>query len=685
MAGSDYVVRLSGDNSNLNNALSQTRKALQETGASASKIEDIQKQFQKTANSSAPLRKKIADIKKQMEQMAVAGIDSTEEGKKMWETLRKTAQEYQATLDKVNQAAKQEVAVMEEEKSAADQLKEKIASLRKEMEQLALTGQEGSPMFDEMSKQVAELEKQQKKASDAVNGSVSKKKGFDLKGMGQEMADKLGVGQAFGAITTAANPAALAITATAGTMIMAGKAASEFENHLDDLQALTQASDEDIKKMGDTSLELSKKFGKSAGDIVDSMGLIGSQAPELLADGEALAFVTDAAMTLGGAGSIAVEDAAKAITTVMNQMGVAGDEAMNIANTIEAAEQKGSASVAYLSTAIEKSGTMAKKAGLSYVELAAMIETVGPTFSSADVAGTGLQGTLLALTSQANNDFNPAIVGMEKALDNLSAAHLSNAEMTKLVGASNITMLSTMIDGREEYARYQKEIDGTTAAQDAAASKTDNMAGMVSKLKATWDAFLITLGQSGLIQGIADNIMMVMTALGEVIDVISEVIDAFDGFGGEGTRNVNLLKMQLDALIAIIRAVGEVLVVIVKIFSRAFEQMKNFAGDCADWIGEKWASLKKSLGDVAFARFVINAFESIMNKVGSVIAKIKDWWNDLKKSLGIEVKAEGPDKPKGSTPAQRKAAEAETKRAIAEDQKQRNEEAAARSSSSSKS
>lgn len=519
-------------------------------------------------------------------------------------------------------------------------LNRKIRDIKKAMEEMTVSGQTATKEGEAMFKRLAAEAKKYKDQLDDIDKAVKSggKGGFDFKGMGQEMANKLGVGEAFGAITAAANPATLAITATAGVMVAAGKAAGDFEVHLDALQALTGVTDDQMQAMSNTTLDMSKKFGIGAGDIADAMGLIGSQAPELLKNTDALASVTDAAMTLSKAGSISAEAAGKAITTVTNQMGVSASEAMNIANTLEAAEQQGSASVEYLNTAIEKSGTQAKAAGMDYAQLIAMIEAVGPKFSSADVAGSQLNSTLLKLSMGAD-EFNPAVVGMSTALDNLANAQLSNEQLSRMVGESNIVMVKSMIEAKDSFASFDESLRGTNAALDAWQIKTDNMAGKIDKLKAVWDAFLITLGQSGLIQGIADNIMMVMEALGEVIEVVSDVIDAFDGFFGETTEMANPLEMQLDILITIIKGIGEVLQIAVKVASKVFQEIRDACVNAANWMGEKWTQLKNVLGDNAFARFVINAFNSIMEKVGKVINKIKEWWNSLKKSLGLEVSA----------------------------------------------
>ena len=570
----DLIARLSGDDK-LTPVLQNVKKQLQDTGVASSKLDDIQKKFDKITTSSAPLNRKIRDIKKAMEEMAVAGLDASEEGQKAWKKLADEAKKYDETLRKI----------------AAD------------------------------TKSLPE--------PDTKGG------GFDIKGMGQEMADKLGVGKAFGAITAAANPATLAITATAGVMIAAGKAAGDFEVHLDALQALTGVTDETMKGLSDTTLQMSKKFGIGAGEIADSMGLIGSQAPELLKDTDALASVTDAAMTLAKAGSISAEAAGKAITTVTNQLGVSASEAMNIANTLEAAEQQGAASVEYLNKAIEKSGTQAKAAGMSYVDLAAMIETVAPKFSSADVAGSQLNSTLLKLSMGAD-EFNPAVVGMSQALQNLSDAQLSNEQLSKMVGESNIVMVKAMIEGKGAFDDFAVSLNGTNAAVDAWQTKTNNMAGMIDRLKAGWDAFLITLGQSGIIQGIADNIMAVMAALNDVMDVLNEIVKAFDDFGTTGEDNINLLKIQLDVLVKVIQGIGIALQIIIKIAAKVFNSMKDAAYTAANWIGEKWTALKNILGDTEFGKFVINAFNKLMEAVRKVINKIKEWWNKMLDFLGID-------------------------------------------------
>lgn len=161
----------------------------------------------------------------------------------------------------------------------------------------------------------------------------------NLRNIANEVASRSGFGgiaSSLGAIATPAGAATAAVAAVGVVMVQAGKAAAEFETHLDGLQSLTGLSDEAMQDISKGAVEMSKEFRSSASDIVDAMKLIGSQAPELLSDKDALMEVTKAANVLAEAAQIEVVDAAKGITTVMNQMGVSASEASNIINVLAA-------------------------------------------------------------------------------------------------------------------------------------------------------------------------------------------------------------------------------------------------------------------------------------------------------------------------------------------------------------
>ena len=441
----------------------------------------------------------------------------------------------------------------------------------------------------------------------------------------------------------AAGPVGIA----AGAVVAFGAAAkaciakaSEFEVHMDELSSLTGLTGDSLKEMGDIALEMSAKFGSSGGAIVDTMKLIGSQAPELLKDSEALAAVTESANVLAKAGGISVEQAGKAITGVMNQMGVNASESTDIINVLAAASQQGSADIQYLNTAFEKSGTAASSAGMSYTELAAAIETVGPKFSSADVAGSQLASTLLSLSTQTNDNFKPAVVGMQQALENLAAANMTDAEMVKLVGASNIGMLKTLLQSKDQYVAYTQTLQGTNTAYEQMETNMDNMEGAQSRLSASWDALLTKLGQSGAFADIGEAIKSIINYCSDLIAQISPLVDAWDELWNSSadvkvlenaiSNSFNAIKAIINAVILVLKSIVAVILI----------------------VRRKWEEMTGAIMNSEWMRPVVNAIKTVIGWVNNLINGIKKLFNMLSKEVDNVLKNKQtkiPNKVKTST------------------------------------
>ena len=428
---------------------------------------------------------------------------------------------------------------------------------------------------------------------------------------------------------------------------------SDFETHLDGLQSLTGLGDDAMKSIADGAIEMSKGFKSSASEIVDSMKLIGSQAPELLKNQDALMKVTEAANVLSEAAGIEVVDAAKGVTTVMNQMGASASEATNIINVLAASSQQGSADVAYLNTAFEKAGTAAKSAGMDYTQLAAAIETIAPKFSSADVAGSTLNSTLLALSVQANDKFKPAVVGMDQALQNLAKAEMDDIQMKNLVGASNITMLKTLIEAKDTFKGFESSLAGTNTAYEQMAINTDNLDGTIGGLKSNWEALLLTLGESEIIQSIIQFFQQVITTLTELINYISATIKEFEGLGGS-INIVDALGAVWKVNVAIIKAACEIIEVAIASVIKLFQKIGQV-------VRTVWGSIKQTLKNVGFFEPIRNACKSVITWFTNMVQKIQGVWTDFKRWLGLNVAstkitvdnevgdAVGGNKPSGGT------------------------------------
>ena len=447
-------------------------------------------------------------------------------------------------------------------------------------------------------------------------------------------------------LSAAASTALPAVAALAAAVTTISKSA-KFEVNLDNLQALTGLDDSKMKDIAKSAINMSGQFRSSAGEIVDSMGLIGSQFPALLKDSKALTEVTKAANVLAEAGGINVVDAAKGITTVLNQMGVAASESERIINVLAAGSQQGAAGIEYLNKALEKSGTAFSSAGMSYSEAIAVLETVAPKFSSADVAGSQLNSTLLKLSTQANNNFKPSVVGMSQALDNLAKAQMTDLQLKELVGESNVTMIKTLIQGRDAYNDFTESLVDTNTAFEQMAIKMDNLPSLLTTLKNSWNGLFLSIGQSDLFQDIITGLKNLVStatgALGEggtlntVIMTFSRTLDSV----WNATKAIfNLFQPLRNFISSITSALNGGLIKVLVTCSNIIGELSSvfifFINKVSGGLKTLWNNQKKIFTETAVFQWFKNQLTKVVEWWDKVISWIEDKWKAFKKWIGME-------------------------------------------------
>ena len=437
-------------------------------------------------------------------------------------------------------------------------------------------------------------------------------------------------------ITTALGPlgiAAASVAAVTAVTYKAVQANQEYHASLGEFSALTGMVGADLDDMGDRARDMAVKFGSSAPEILNSMKLIGSQAPILLKDADAMEQVTDSAIVLSKASKMSIEDSARGITTIINQMGADVNESKEIINSLAAGSKEGAGDVNYLSTAIEKSGTVAAGMGLSYQQLIGTIETLAPKFSSAEVAGTALKGTLLKLSTQSNSDFNPAVVGLSTALENLAKANLSDAELTKLVGEANITATKTLIDERSEVNRLTNAVTGTNTAFE----QMEAQGGLLSQ---TWDKLCASVNDLWIELGETNEIQAVIGFIGGLIDVC---------------------KLLVDGLKYLVKTVNTVREIVFAAFKKLYDY-------CVPYIRGLYEAITKT---DAF-KFMKEMWNGMVEVATNAITKVKDLYRRFMQWLGLQKE----DMNINATVKTKKDVKGEYQKSLLAEQKRKAEEEA---------
>ena len=366
-----------------------------------------------------------------------------------------------------------------------------------------------------------------------INNNLGKTPNNNLSGLNSSMSTLTNVADAFGSkfgvsidsLKKFAGPASIAVVAAStvgGAMVTAEKHAIEFEDALSNLSAITGTTGKDLDALKDRIIATGKETHTSFKTIADAYTVVGSKMPTLLQNQEGLDAVTRSVITLKKAARMSLEDATNSLTGIMNQMGASFFEADEYINVLAAGSKNGAGNIQYLATAFDQCGTAISTANLSIQEGTALIEMLAEKQPSASTAGVQLRNVLIKLTT-ASDEYNPKVVGLTTALQNLSEKTGDTSWMVKMFGAENMAAAIQLAKNAVKVRNLTKAVTGTTEAHKQAAIQTNNVAGAWRRLGQDWDNFATSItSKSGPIQ----------TVLRAVIGGLSEIVKLMNKLAG---------------------------------------------------------------------------------------------------------------------------------------------------------
>ena len=366
-----------------------------------------------------------------------------------------------------------------------------------------------------------------------INKNLGKTPNNNLSGLNSSMstlteaADAFGskFGVSIGSLKKFAGPAAIAITsasAVGSAMVTAEKHAIEFEDALSNLSAITGTTGRDLDALKERIINTGKETHTSFKTIADAYTVVGSKMPTLLQNQEGLDAVTRSVITLKKASRMSLEDATNSLTGIMNQMGASFFEADEYINVLAAGSKNGAGDIQYLATAFDQCGTAINTAGLSIQQGTALIEMLAEKQPSASTAGVQLRNVLVKLTT-ASDEYNPKVVGLTTALQNLSKKTGDTSFMVKMFGAENMAAAIQLANNAVKVRNLTKAVTGTAEAHKQAAIQVNNVAGAWKGLGQDWDNFATS---------IMSNAGPIQTAIRGVIGGLSEIVKLMNYLAG---------------------------------------------------------------------------------------------------------------------------------------------------------
>lgn len=327
-----------------------------------------------------------------------------------------------------------------------------------------------------------------------------------------------------------------AIGAVVTAVVSAGRgfkawvnANKEVEKSLSSLQSITGATTKDLKFYKKEALEIGRTTTLSGKQAIEGFKLIGSAAPELLKNRDALVDVTKKAAVLAEAAEIDLPTAAKATATALNQLGYEAFQTNRIINAVAAGSKEGAGDINYLNAALEKSGAVAADAKLDIEAIVGSIETIAPKISEPTTAGLQFKNMLLEL-AKGKDEYNPKVVGLNQALENLAKdGYGDTAKAADKFGKQNVVAATTLINQREKVEQLTNAVTGTSTAYEQAEINTRNLDGANKALASAWEGVLTSMDGN---QILAD----VVNWMAEMLNTLTNLINGF--------KDWNTVKME---------------------------------------------------------------------------------------------------------------------------------------------
>ena len=444
-----------------------------------------------------------------------------------------------------------------------------------------------------------------------------------------------GVSEMLGSLGVLSGGFAALGAAAVGAVTYILKGFDDLKSEMNNFQAVTDVSDQEMKEFEKSARDLSNSTGVAEKSIIALQTSLVGINPSLSQNREALLKSTEAAILLGKAGRISAEEASTALSSILAQYNLAGTESVNVANAIAAGSKAGAIEIQGLGEVLQKAGTTMHSAGLDYAQSVALVEAVGDKWLNKESElGTHLQSTFSKLQSVRKEwqQFNPAIVGTTQALENMSRAQLKYNDLVELVGLQNAPLLQQLIDARGKYAELQKEVSGTTAVYDMAAKQTDTLSNSWEHVKVTWDNLMTSIANSAPMQELYSHIQYICDVVADLISWTGELVDEWNNLTGGFESSFTIwdyLKAQMQVSIFLIKSLGEFFVVAC---AMAIKPLIDLWHTCRDFATEIW----KKFSDFPLGRAVQNAVKAAWAWLQNLFGKIVKLWNDLKKSLGLK-------------------------------------------------
>lgn len=461
----------------------------------------------------------------------------------------------------------------------------------------------------------------------ALNILINASAGNTSSIVGQVQQALTGLAGGSGALGAIVGVAAGASAALIGVGVASTKAAADFQQTMNQVQALAGVSAKDAQAASDAIMKMSTDLGQSPKTLADGLYYIASAGYSAKDSLNLLELSTKAAAV----GNTKTEITANALTAALKAFGFPASDAARIMDEMTKTVSTGKTEFEDYANVIGKISLNAKQAKVSFEEANAAFAILTNVMPSSKQAADSLNALLQTssridlLTSRAKAlgiQFNANAyqsMNFEQRLQYLlKITHGNQEEMTKLLGRQNAVAAATAL-ATGNFADYNdalKNITNSSGALNTAWEKTSSGFNVqMGRVKASFDVLLISIGNQ------------LLPVLSDLAKNIAPIIAKF----AQWVTSSGIVTKAIDSLKAGLQTIGTFLGPIVNWFSGLFTSAGK-AGQAMGGINGIFASMQpilKQIGD-----FLVATFKPVWDQlVDTWQTQVLPAWNDFMQAL----------------------------------------------------
>ena len=411
-------------------------------------------------------QQQIAEITAQLEKLRTATEETKTASTDMWSGMSKNdiATVIQEDINqlKILKSEYSEIAQIygkdsdkaKENKQKQEEITREIVQGKDKLREMGTSYEDVSKAAKKAAKSTKEIGDKAKESTGKIKGMIDKLKSFLTKGLSLD-----GI---LGMVFSSKGAALASITAVAGGMKWLSQQAESLRVAMIPLK--TYLDEGTLEELRQQFVALEYQSSHSAEEMAAAGTRWAKYFEGLRGNASAIAEVTktsnDFATVLGTTSEKAADYQLK-IAGAYHQTAL---EAQDNSTIIINASKRSTAKYEEMAQALASSANRAQNAGISFKELAAAAAYGASTFGSASEAASTYVMMMTRLSAQSKNEYNPAVVGATKALENLSKSNELNNTLTSLLGKRYASLAKVFVQNADAIAKMKDGLDNEASA-----------------------------------------------------------------------------------------------------------------------------------------------------------------------------------------------------------------------------